>query len=205
MRAWELTERIEKVAHLGDSVSVYINPPTQVILDALKKSKYNELKGLMDVDGNCYFWDADKIIHHTMADKLGIDWRSMDHDPRIGLKRRGADNIVVSYENKSVDVFKQSKYFNNAIFKLDETVNSSRDVHAIALNQTIPTERGMVPNPNITDWAVKTVEGGMKVGAVHKNEEEKFELTSDFGNGIFDTIFEALEFVQTQYRNVRFN
>ena len=84
-------------------------------------------------------------------------------------------------------------------------LNEDRDVHAIALNQTIPTERGMVPNPNITDWVVKTVDGNVEVGAVHKKEEGKFELTSDFGNGVFDTIFEALEFVQTQYGNVRFN
>ncbi len=140
-----------------------------------------------------------------MADKLGIDWRNMQHDPRIGLMLRRSGNIHVSYENSLEPLLKNSKYFNNTIFKIDESMNVSRDVHAIALNQTIPTERGMVPNPNITDWVVNTVDGNVKVGTIHKNEEGKFELTSDFGNDMFDTIFEALRFVQEKYGVVKFN
>lgn len=61
------------------------------------------------------------------------------------------------------------------------------DIHVIAVNQ--------LANP-IRDWVVKTVapkpNEGVVLGMIHRRvDDDRFEVTGDFGNAVYDDFYNA--------------
>ncbi len=47
------------------------NASTNAILTLLYRSQHREVRGLI-VEEDCYWWDGDYAIHHTVAEELGV-------------------------------------------------------------------------------------------------------------------------------------
>ncbi len=62
-----INERVLKI----DGIKVLMNPVPSVLINFVKQAKFQELRGLFDEE-DFFFWDAEKLIHHAMAPKLGI-------------------------------------------------------------------------------------------------------------------------------------
>lgn len=87
-----------------------------------------------------------------------------------------------------------------------EFIKENRDIHIVAIDQMIDTEHGRVPNPNIKNWAVYTVDNTSNIGILWKNPEDKIEMDSAwFGNMVFDTLIDARDYIQSEYDKIRVN
>ena len=87
-----------------------------------------------------------------------------------------------------------------------EFLKENRDVHVIAIDQTVNTERGPVPNLDIKNWAVQTVDNNVNLAILWKNSEDKIEMNSEwFGKMTFDTLRDARDYIQLEYDKMRFN
>lgn len=54
-----------------NDIKVLMNPAILVLINFIKKTKFQEIRGLYDEE-DFFFWDAERLIHDAMAPRLGI-------------------------------------------------------------------------------------------------------------------------------------
>lgn len=82
----------------------------------------------------------------------------------------------------------------------------TRDIHVIAVDQTITTADGVFPNMDIRMWAIKTKEDNTHIALLHKLAEDLYRMESDwFGQLYFENLIDARDYVQTELDNININ
>jgi len=90
--------------------------------------------------------------------------------------------------------------------RAEEFIKENSDIHVIAVDQTVDTEQGKVPNQAIKNWVVQTVDTNVNLAMLWKNPEGKIEMNSEiFGNQLFDTLYDARDYIQSEYNKIKFN
>lgn len=87
-----------------------------------------------------------------------------------------------------------------------EFIKENRDIHVIAVDQTVDTENGRVPNPDIKNWAVQAVANNANLAMLWKTPENNIEMDSEwFGKMTFNDLYGARDYIQSEYDKINFN
>ncbi len=72
---------VPKAFDRGDThqIAIHQNPSSSGLLGLLNKSSYGNMRGLINGD-DVYWWDSADALHAGVADALGLDPISYDHD-----------------------------------------------------------------------------------------------------------------------------
>jgi len=81
----------------------------------------------------------------------------------------------------------------------------TKDIHVIALDQTIITAKGRVPNHDIRTWSIQTVDD-VPLALLHKLAPDLYKMESDwFGQHHFENLVDARDFVQDKLDHMQLN
>ena len=85
-------------------------------------------------------------------------------------------------------------------------MSKDRTVHVIAIDQTITTADGIIPNMDIRMWAIKTADDTIHLGILHKLASDLYRMDSDwFGQLYFENLVDARDYVQEELDNIKIN
>jgi hypothetical protein len=98
----------------GEEVTIDIpvveNPTSSQAINLAKKTEYNELRGLITMEGDLYFWDAGAVIHAEVQAELGLGPENHIPTHRLYIKFEPSKNVYLILNHSNIpSSFNKSK------------------------------------------------------------------------------------------------